>query len=335
MRLKKSIYQSGLTFAFLLILLSAACTSDHLDVSQEKGEPVVFALSFNNTVTRAVTMDNLWPANTEVTISNGTTRINFTTGASPSTTSSVATSLAPIGDDNFIWPTTDPGWSFSAWYPAGDSPVTSQTVAADQSQNNLTESQYNAYDLLYCPPLAVSFRQKPVTLNFLHQMSRIVVIVNSSYTENKETVTGVRFGDGHIALTGNITTQPSTWVNGTTVWSQGTQNSTITMRPNAAMTNASSHVYGFECMVPPQSYATEISHLLAISSTEATEGNRTYYYGASFNMQAGYQYTYNLLISEQGVITLATVKVTDWTTGTPVNNTATIPDKSYPADPIN
>lgn len=332
MRLKKSIYQSGLTFAFLLILLSAACTSDHLDVSQEKGEPVVFALSFNNTVTRAVTMDNLWPANTEVTISNGT-NINFTTGASPSTTSSVATSLAPVGDANFIWPTTDPSWSFSAWYPAGSSPVTSQTVAADQS--SLTESQYNAYDLLYCPPLAVGFRQKPVTLNFLHQMSRIVVIVNSSYTENKETVTGVQFGDGHIALTGNITTQPTTWANGTTVWSQGTQNSTITMRPNAAMTNASSHVYGFECMVPPQSYATEISHLLAISSTGATEGNRTYYYGASFNMQAGYQYTYNLLISEQGVITLATVKVTDWTTGTPVSNTATIPDKSYPADPIN
>ena len=330
---KKTILHIGLMLPLLLALLLSACSADSGIGSAEMGEAVEFSLSFAKAVTRAGdgdnrTVDNLWPAGAQVTISNGTTQNNFTTGSSPGTSSGVAVSLAPVSED-FIWPTNDPHWSFSAWYPAGNSPAMSQTVIADQ--NSLEDAYYYAYDILYCPTMAVTFRQKPVTLNFLHQMARVVVIVNSTYTETKETVTEVKFGYGHIALSRNIDALATTNANGQTTWKDGTQNSTITMRTNTAMTNATSHVYAFECMLPPQASTGDVTNLVQIT----TDKPRTYNYTSSFSFQSGYQYTYNLLISEQGVITLATVQVTDWTTGSPVNNTATIPDSSYPANPIN
>lgn len=335
----------------LLAMLMISCSSDSFDDVQEVNEPVVFSLSFGNTVTRAATVDNLWPANTQITISNGSNK-TYTTGNNPSNVSGAATSLTPIGDDAFIWPTTNPSWSFSGWYPAGTSPTTNMTVAADQTiydevtnMSGITDAVYYGYDILYCPPVAVSFRQKPVALTFLHQMARVVVIVNSSYTETKETVTGVEFGGGRLAVSGNITNQPATNANGTTTWSVGTQNQTVKMRPNASKTDATSNVYAFECMLPPQSGGAKTTlnkedNLILISSMtkEETPASRNYIYDTSFNMQAGYQYTYNLLISERGVITLATVKVTDWQTGTPINNSngvTTIPGNNYPNSPIN
>lgn len=324
---------TGVFHAILLATWLTACSGDpFVDDSGVAGESVVFSGAFNGIVTRAGTNDNLWPANTEVTISNGTSQINYTTGATPSTTSGAPTSLTAAGSEQFIWPTVNPNWSFSAWYPAGNAVSMSIGVAANQ--NGLSDDAYHAYDLLYCPPMTVTFRQKPINLVFLHQMARIVVIVNSSYTEKKETVTDVKYGDGHIALSRNINTLTTESANGVTTWKDGTQNSTIIMRPNTAMTNTSSHVYGFECIVPPQTYDTKIDHLVNISTTGATKGNRTYYFGDTFDLKSGFQYTYNLLISEQGVITVATVEVTDWTTGTPISNMATIPNSSYPSSPI-
>ena len=342
---KTTIFNIECLLIMLLAMLMISCSSDSFDDVQEVNEPVVFSLSFGNTVTRAATVDNLWPANTQITISNGSKK-TYTTGNNPSNVSGAATSLTPIGDDAFIWPTTNPSWSFSGWYPAGTIPTTNMTVAADQTiydevtnMSGITDAVYYGYDILYCPPMAVSFRQKPVTLTFLHQMARIVVIVNSSYTETKETVDSVKFGGGNIALSGNITSQPmSSANNGTTTWSVGTQNQTINMRPIASMTNATSNVYAFECMLPPQSSSNnEVTNLVHISSTTkaAEPTKRVYNYKNSFNIQAGYQYTYNLLISEQGVITLATVKVTDWQTGAAINNNAVIPDNNYPNSPIN
>ena len=318
---------------------------------------MAFSLAFNNTVTRAGvddnrTIDNLWPKDAHVTISNvtstytvamGAKTSDFTVGESPSLSSDVATSLSPIADDgNFIWPTTNPNWSFSAWYPAGDHPQMNITVAADQTvwketsnPNGLKDAEYNAYDLLYCPSTTVTFRQKPVTLNFLHQLARVVVIVNSNYTEDKGEVTAVEFGGGKVALSGSIQNLGTTGANGATTWTTGTQNSTIKMRDHSTDDEKASHVYTYECMLPPQASDGTVSNLVKIYSHGTQKGERTFKTSdMSFEMKAGYQYTYNLLISEQGVITLATVMVTDWETGQAVGNTATIPNNSYPTNAV-
>lgn len=323
--------------SLLLTPLLAACSADSTISTAETEatpEPVVFAMTFgkNTSITRATTLDNLWPANTVVSISNGT-KIDYTTGTTPSTSASIATKLTPAGANAFYWPSSDPVWKFSAWYPAGDSPAMSATVVADQG--NLEETPYQAYDLLYCPPTSVTFRQKPIELTFLHQLARVVVIVNSTYTERKEQVTEVKFGNGNIALSRNIDALPNNHANGQTTWKDGTQNSTIIMRANATMTDTDNHVYTFECMVPPQTSTGTVENLVQITTSGSEDGNRTYNYSDAFDLKSGYQYTYTILISERGAITLATVKVTDWTTGAPVENTALYPDISYPDTPIN
>lgn len=351
---KYTTYLILFVFTIILVTVVAACSSDtdngnKIDENVASvGEPVTFAMAFSNELTRSgTTIDNVWPANKMVTIANNASTAvmhDYTTGTTVTTNVDGYTVLTPI-TDNFIWPINNPNWSFSGWYPAAASAPSGITVAADQS--TLTSAEYEAYDLLYCPPTPVTFRQKPVALTFLHQLARVVVIIGSGYTDTKETVTKVEFGGDKVSLNGTISALGTTLnTNGTTTWTVSTEdtykNKSITMRPNADMTDATQNVYGFECMLPPQTYKqgetiTSISHLIKITSTKKApeEGViRNYHYGNTLDLKAGYQYTYNLLISEQGVVTLATVKVTDWITGSPINNDAVYPSNSYPDDPI-
>lgn len=349
---KHSTYITLCLFATLLASAMIACSSD-TDIGNEidenvasVGEPVTFAMAFSNELTRSgTTIDNVWSANKTVTIANNASTAvmhDYTTGTTVTTNADGYTVLTPI-TDNFIWPINNPNWSFSGWYPAAASAPSGITVAADQS--TLTSAEYEDYDLLYCPPTPVTFRQKPVALTFLHQLARVVVIIGSGYTDTKETVTKVEFGGDKVSLKGTISSLGTTLnTNGTTTWNVTAANQTnsITMRANSDMTDATNHTYAFECMLPPQAYkenesVVSVSNLIKITSVKkAPEAGvqRTYHYNNTIDMKAGYQYTYNLLISEQGVVTLATVKVTDWITGSPINNDAVYPQNSYPDDPI-
>lgn len=348
---------SGL-LALLTAILPAACSADTVEDSGIAGtsaadEPVVFSLELCSGLTRTgvadnTTFDNLWPAGKNVYIANSEGAKLYTTGEAPSTSSSVATSMTPAGDDSFIWPTTDKSWRFSGWYPTAIDHApsdTTVTVNANQSiydetdnPTGTTNEVYAGYDILYCPSTPVSHRQKPVTLTFLHQLARVVVIINSNYTETKEEVKSVTFGNNKVALTGSVNelgTTPLT--NGETTWTVTDQNHTVTMRYNASMSDPDNNVYAFECILPPQSYkeseqVVTVPRLIQITSEKKSpqSGNRYYHYDHAIDMQAGYQYTYNLLISERGLVTLSTVRVTDWTTGTAVSGDADIPDNSYP-----
>lgn len=351
---KHSTYITLCLFAIFLASSMTACSSDtdngnEIDENVASvGEPVTFAMAFSNELTRSgTTIDNVWPANKTVTIANNASTAvmhDYTTGTTVTTNADGYTVLTPI-TDNFIWPINNPNWSFSGWYPAAASAPSGITVAADQS--TLTSAEYEDYDLLYCPPTPVTFRQKPVALTFLHQLARVVVIIGSGYTDTKEVVTKVEFGGDRVSLKGTISSLGTTLnTNGTTTWTVSTEDAykdkTITMRPNADMTDETQNVYGFECMLPPQTYKvgetiTSISDLIKITSKKKpieTGSTRSYHYDNTLDLKAGYQYTYNLLISEQGVVTLATVKVTDWITGSPINNDAVYPQNSYPDDPI-
>lgn len=321
---KRPLLPTGV-LALLLAVLLAGCSAD-TDTPQGEPVPVAFSLAFNKPSTRS-TLDNIWPDNTEISVSDGTTIYTYKTGANSSAgASGEATELLPV-NNAFYWTINDPSLRFSAWYPAATGATGGITVA--ENQGALAEAAYNAYDLLYSSPIAVAFRET-VALKLHHQMARVIVIVSTSLTENKETVTSVSFGGGHLGLTGTITTFSTTGENGSTVWSVADEGKSITMRTRPADTDTERYIYAYECMLPPQKNDTKVN-LVSVATSGAAEGNRTYNYQSTFDLKAGYLYTYNLVLSEQGTIKLATVRVEDWD-GTPVDvdNTATIPDNNYP-----
>ena len=348
------IYRNSL--ALLLSAIAVGCTSvETIDSRQETPRPVAFSLQTAPTVTTraASTLDNLWPSATVISISNGTNVYNYQTAAESSSTDDAVT-LSPVSSI-FYWPVDDPGWSFSAWYPATASPTSTSTatasitVNADQTETTTSEATYKSYDLLYCPPTTATF-WATVPLVFHHQMARVIVMINSDGTEGhdemvgsetvrkKEVVTNVALGGtNRLGLTGTITTFSTTGANGSTVWNVATKGACITkMRPLASHTNAASNLYAFECILPPQKDETADAPLIDITTSGAEDHNhqlitRTYTYKSAFDYKAGYQYTYNLAISEQGTVTLDRVKVEGWdATVVGVSADADYPNNSYP-----
>lgn len=350
----------GFMLSLLLAILSVGCSSD-IDESQEQRVPVSFSTSFFkvSTATRS-TLDNIWPNNFQVTISDGTGKTyTYQTADNSSTLASgEETTLKPV-TDVIYW--DNPTVVFSAWAPARDILPAGWTVPADQSILNntdpdnitgISDAAYLANDLLYCPPEITTFyfqQSTPILLQFHHELARIIVRINSNYTEGheetvgtekvtkKEVVENVAFGGNRLALSGTIT-HSTTGVKGSTTWAlPETKNLSITkMRPLASLTNASNNVYAFECMVIPQANATATDPLIDITTSGAEDHThtlvaRTYTYKSAFEFKSGYQYTYDLAISEQGTVTLDRVKVEDWdATVVPVNNGAVIPPNSYP-----
>lgn len=327
-----------LLLAAMLPLLAVACSTDSAEPTAIEPQAVTFSSGFARVVTRS-TLDNEWADSTQIVVcctETGKTDKKYTYQYNDSEDTWAAVSTA----SKYYWPINDPSWTFSAW-PAGygDSPKTTMTVAANQSvyhaTNNpsgITESVYEGYDLLYCPPTTATYRQ-PVTLNFLHQMARVVVIVNSSNTDNKETVTNITYGGGHVGLTGNITTQATSSANA--LWTvSGSQNSTVTMRNRTTTTEASNNQYTFECILTPQSYTQQTPATLITITTTCTEyPTRTYNYSSNFSLAAGNQYTYSISISESGKIVVSTVQVTPWTS-VAINGTGNYPSNSYPSTAV-
>ena len=325
----------------LLTLIATGCSFDEVIEQQKQQDQrmaVSFAPSFNQVSTRAkTTLDNIWPDGTEISISNG---LGKTYTYKAETASGEATALVPV-TDIIYW--ENPRVKFSAWYPVATVAPTNHSVAADQSagQHGLDNLAYQKQDLLYCPPEITTFTYQqltPITLTFHHQLARVIVKVNSSFTEgqypNKEKVESIVFGGGQLGLTGDITPS-TTGENGTTGWTiTDSKNSSITMRNVSVESEVTDNLYTFECMVLPQKSDSE-TNLIVVSTSGSVDsdvngGKRTYTYKSAFDLKSGYQYTYNLVVSEQGSITFATVEVEDWETGPTVVNDATIPDNSYP-----
>lgn len=350
----------GFMLSLLLATVSAGCSSD-VDESHEQRVPVSFSTSFFKVSTTRSTLDNIWPNNFQITISDGTGKTyTYQTADNSSELASGATSSLKPVTDAIYW--DNPTVVFSAWAPAGGTAApASWTVPADQSildnsdpdnPKGISDAAYLANDLLYCPPEITTFtfqQSTPIHLQFHHELARIIVRINSSYTEGheetvdevtvtkKEVVENVAFGGNRLALSGTIT-HSTTGANGSTTWAlPETKNLSITkMRPLASLTNASNNVYAFECIVIPQANTTTTDALIDITTSGAEDHThtlvaRTYTYKSAFEFKSGYQYTYDLAISEQGTVTLDRVKVQDWDgTVVAVDNGAVIPANSYP-----
>ena len=327
-----------LLLAAMLPLLAVACSTDGAEPTAIEPQAVVFTPSIARVITRS-TLDNEWADGTQIVVccsEAGKTDKKYTYQYND--TDDKWSAVVQTLQGKYYWPINNPSWSFSAW-PAsyGNAPKTTMTVAANQSVYSATntsgidEATYLGYDLLYCPKTPQTTNEtyrQPVELNFLHEMARVVVIVNSSNTDYHETVTNITYGGGHVGLSGQIDTQATTSANATWSLTAG-QSSTITMRNRTKTAEAENNQYTFECMLPPQSYATSAT-LMTITTTCTEYPTRTYNYSNSFTLLAGNQYTYSLSISESGKIVVSSIQVTPWTPVS-INGTANYPANSYPS----
>lgn len=332
-----SLFAGSLVLPLMLSTLTAGCSTDQME--SKESVPVMFSTQLGASVTRAV-YDNIWPDGTQISVSNGpNTYIYQTVAGSSELASGEPAAIKPVTSaygSAFFWPINapSPAWKFSAWYPAGAVP-SGLTVSNNQTATALTDENYAKYDILYCPAVTSTFRQS-VPLVFYHQAARVIVRVNSSFTEGREVVESMTFGGGRLALSGTLTPGTS-GEGGTAAWTTtGTTNNTITMRDCSTDEGKALCNYVFECILPPQSNTTVTGQELIKMTTSGGTNDfgqpetRHYTHKDVFDLKAGYLYTYNLIISEKGTITLSTVKVEPWSDPISVPNTAVIPDNNYP-----
>ena len=327
--------------AWLLAVLLAACSTatDEQLSQEEEGErmPVSFSLGFDVSVTRTSIFENIWPNNTEITVSNGTDKFDYITSSTSSLSASgeaVKITPAVTADVNkrFYWPVSDKGWKFSAWYPAGDSPALSMTVEANQSvqsdtnTDGIDEETFTGGDILYMAPTAAVWRST-VPLALKHQHARVIVTVNTTQTEKHETVTNIEFANGRLGLTGTGTLNDA----GEITWAASGTSGITNMRDRTIEAQKKDNRYSFECLVPPQKDTNTEKELIKIYTTGAikegttdTPEPRVYTYKNAFDLQPGYQYTYNMVISEQGKVLLGSIVLTHWDMGTGVDDIQTI-----------
>lgn len=320
---KYTFLSDGLLPLLISVLPLTGCTSDS-DGNEEQGNLVNFSLRMDGTVTRAVsTLDNIWPDNTEIAISNANNSYYYSTGSSSSVSAGVPIMLKPVSSA-FHWTATDPGWQFSAWYPTSVTPADGMTVTVGIDQSTGEDAAYLAQDLLYCPPTDAPFRQT-VPLTFYHQLCHVRCTINSFNTSN--VVTKVTLGQNNIANTGKITTIGSTGLDApgtTTVWTleDADKTKTLTMRKNEDLSNPQNYMYTYECILPPQGGGNFNDAMFKIS----TDDNKSYSYISSFTFEAGRQYDYSLILSKSGSVIVATVTISNWGITNYLNVDADVPD---------
>lgn len=314
------------TIKYLLIALLlpfySGCSENAEPLPTADGMPVVFSLGF--AVTTRSTLDNVWPNNTRIAISKGSGNVlsYYTPENSVSAGSGNAITLTTDASNMLSWPSTNPHWTFTAWYPYSATAPTGITVEVANDQSNVDEATYYGYDIMYAPPVEEIY-QETVPLTFYHQMSRVVVSVNTDNTTNKETVTSVTFGEGTkdirvsgtltSGITGGATTIADRW-NTTSA-----TNSYITMRKTSTEAEEASHIYTFECMLPSQSGGSSGETLLKIITSyteDETPKSHTYIYKAAYDLKPGYQNNYYITCKEGNVIIIITSTVAGWNSTT-------------------
>ena len=351
----------------LLLILTVACSQTEEPTTTVEGDnpddAVAFTISAGKPTRAFTTFDNYWTADQKISVKGK--RIDFTKESlaeetkvftykakkSSSASEGRVEIIPEVGnnradwtpDNTFFWSTRVTSRTFSAWYPAAESEPSSKTVPEDQTETALTiygRDTYYDYDILYAPEVTVGFKET-VDLTFYHQLCRIIVTVNSAATKRSKPVTEIKFGKQNIATSvtyTNLGVTGSRSSGAMTVWSEpadAAKNKDIVMRLKSADSN--SHVYTYECIVPPQSLpATNVLFQIKLHDSQSEtkpypilEYKPSEMYQDAPNFQAGYQYNYSITLSAAGMVNISSVQVYDWTTETITGLNATVPDGSY------
>lgn len=296
----------------LLAGLMVGCSADVSPATSAEGEPVVFTSNFGIQGGTRSTTENIWDAGLTVFVREVSDVRNYKTTGVGSETSLVCDGVP------FFWNSDVTTRTFDALYAPGKSMTLPLSVSVPANQS----SGYAGSDILYAPAVTVGFKEV-VPFTFYHQLCRIVVSVSSASTENL--VTQITMGENTLKLSGNITTFGVSGANavGTPVaWSGLSGTATVTMYRNTALSNDSERFAVYECMLPPQSGNDYDKALFTIS----TNDSKTYTYKNMFDFEPGYQYSYNLSLSKDGLVTVSTVTVGNWGTVSFSSGNADVPD---------
>lgn len=206
--------------------------------------------------------------------------------------------LTPNGGETaFTWPATGTV-AIKAFYPSS---VTSSTASFSVEENQSTDPNYKASDLMYATPIDAQAKQAgAVGLTFNHALTKIIVNLTAGTGVTANDITNCT-----VTLSAKKTAAITSGVAGT-----ASDDATITMGTGA--NNAA--------IIVPQSYAANANFI-----TVTTAGNhaKTFQLSAAKDFDAGKVYTYNLTVN-MAEITLQSTTITNWTSEDAINGSVTL-----------
>ena len=217
-------------------------------------------------------------------------------------------SLEYAGGDNdpFVWKSTGETVSLRAW-SYGTSTNLSYTLTAPETRDYTleTDQQTNGYrELLYCKAADKSYSSGAISLNFYHQLARVVLNISNDFGSS---LSSVCFGNGSSVIPQTATfALTSTDYGG---WTDGGESAQITPKTETANTC-------YSAVLIPTTYTTGTKFVCI------TIGNRKFAYqlDADLPLVAGNQYIYSITVSKTGLsVTSATVSA--WGNGDEANST--------------
>ena len=282
------------------LLLLAACSegdiqADRSEMLPEGKYPVALTADVVNE-TRATT-DGTWKGDEQVAVQDvgsDVTKI-YTVGSGGGLTPSDA-------NDAHWWTSTTETKTLRAWHRGDGSTAvpTSWEIQTDQSDGG-----YQKSDLLYAGNVTATFGSTATTLQFRHQVAKVVVnIISAEAVTSADQISAVTIGNGDIFQSGSISIADDatdvTWATGTT---------TCTVTPHKATTTATGSVATYEALLIPQPTAGK--KMVAVTTTD----NDTYYYTAPDDapaLEAGKVLTYNITVKKNGGADAQTINVGDF-----------------------
>ena len=337
--------------AIALMLLAAftvACSSDERDaVSQDVCQPMLLSVGQGGmTVDRTTRGYSTTPTYNGGYTFTGSEKVKIgVTGISGSTrsttteqlkvytaasgTNTVALSISPT-TDQFYWMGTSEYISMRAWSygTSADTPADIPTSGASEGKLSFTisatQTAADVKELLYAKAATYDYAtyNAGITLNFYHQLSRMVINVKRDNTS--DAISSVIIGDGS---TTNIPTSATfsipTGSDNLGTWTgQGDNVHTITPKSWTGANITTGYEQTLSAVMIPTTYAAATK----LISVTTAQGTFAYALPDALTLDPGKQYTFNIEVRNQKI--LVTTSITDW------DDIVSTPSRQLPPDDI-
>lgn len=315
--MKKNLLSISLA-ALTASVVFTACSSDELETTPAAPKSNVINLTSSLSQTRAASELQTTALSTSVkvgafgvsgssTISNGNNNQYSveSTAALSSTSDMVWPSDASATVSIYAYAPYQSGWTYNA--------ANSFTVSADQS----SDANYLASDLLYAKAENKSQTTDAIALNFKHQLARINVKIEKGEGAD------VSLNGAVISIVG---TKTATTLNPSTGALGAASGSTSDIKVATLTADETATVYG---IIVPQDL-TANSNFVKIKTSSKTLVAKL---SANVTIESGKSYNYTATIGAgtSVVLTLGSVTLTGWETGTDLGSSET---EEYVAEPI-
>jgi len=271
----------------------AACSNNESDNQVQNPDNVIRLNASVGDITRAANTNIQGTAFDEDALIN----IEVTPSATNTTISKVYKAGAAVGNVNsltpngsetpFTWPATGTV-AIKAFYP---STVKSADTSFSVQENQSTDDNYKASDLMYATPIAAQAKQAgAVCLTFKHALTKIIVNLTAGTGVVASDITGCTV-KVNAKKSANISSGQ---------WTSATDDAAVDITMGIGANNAA--------IIVPQSYTANANFI-----TVTTAGNHsvTFKLADGKTFDAGKCYTYNLTVN-MSEITLESTTISNW-----------------------